>query len=116
MRVIVGNDQLEEFMAAIWQESPGGKWTLLDPTGFPDEQTLHDLVAEAPNLLPLSGSPRLIVLAARCFSAAGMRTCLPSSRMAARSSSKRNCETIQSRGERSLPRYSLCRCAARHFG
>lgn len=31
-------------------------------TGFPDEKTLHDLVAAAPQLLPLSGSPRLIVL------------------------------------------------------
>ncbi|HEU0086448.1 MAG TPA: hypothetical protein VFQ77_02140 [Pseudonocardiaceae bacterium] len=49
-------------MTAIWQESPVGKWTLLTPTGFPDEKTLHDLVAEAPDLLPLSGSPRLIVL------------------------------------------------------
>ena len=32
------------------------------PTGFPDEKTLHYLVAAAPELLPLSGSPRLIVL------------------------------------------------------
>ena len=49
-------------MTAIWQESPAHEWTLLKPTGFPDEKTLHDLVAAAPELLPLSGSPRLIVL------------------------------------------------------
>lgn len=51
-------------MTAIWQESPAParEWTLLEPTGFPDEKTLHDLVAAAPELLPLSGSPRLIVL------------------------------------------------------
>lgn len=49
-------------MAAIWQQSPDGEWALLTPVGFPDEQTLHDLVAEAPSLLPLSGSPRLVVL------------------------------------------------------
>lgn len=49
-------------MTAIWQESPAHEWTLLEPTGFPDEKTLHDLVAAAPQLLPLSGSPRLIVL------------------------------------------------------
>lgn len=49
-------------MTAIWQESPAHEWTLLKPTGFPDEKTLHDLVAAAPELLPLSGSPRVIVL------------------------------------------------------
>jgi hypothetical protein len=49
-------------MTAIWQESPTHEWTLLKSTGFPDEKTLHDLVAAAPELLPLSGSPRLIVL------------------------------------------------------
>lgn len=49
-------------MTAIWQESPDGEWTLLTPTGFPDEKTLHDLVAKDPQLLPLSGSPRLIVI------------------------------------------------------
>ncbi|MGH3908066.1 MAG: hypothetical protein ACRDTE_28385 [Pseudonocardiaceae bacterium] len=49
-------------MTAIWQECPEGAWTLVQPTGFPDEKTLHDLVAAAPALLPLSGSPELIVL------------------------------------------------------
>jgi hypothetical protein len=35
---------------------------LLEPVGFPDEATLHKLVAEAPQVLPLAGSPRLVVL------------------------------------------------------
>jgi hypothetical protein len=30
---------------------------MLAPTGFPDEATLHGLVEEAPELLPLSGNP-----------------------------------------------------------
>jgi hypothetical protein len=51
-----------EVMTAIWQESPANEWTILEPTGFPDEKTLHDLAAAAPQLLPLSGSPRVIVL------------------------------------------------------
>lgn len=49
-------------MTAMWQENPAGSWQLLAPTGFADEKTLHDLVAAAPALLPLSGSPRLVVL------------------------------------------------------
>lgn len=48
-------------MTAIWQ-SQDGRWTPLTPAGFPDEKTLHDLVAKDPQLLPLSGSPRLIVI------------------------------------------------------
>jgi hypothetical protein len=35
---------------------------LLTPTAFPLEADLHDLVVEEPNLLPLSGSPRLTIL------------------------------------------------------
>src|SRR5215216_636908 len=48
-------------MAAIWQ-SDGTGWRLLAPTGFPDEQTLHDLVEETPQILPLAGDPRLVVV------------------------------------------------------
>lgn len=48
-------------MTAIWR-SQGDGWTRLTPAGFPDEKTLHDLVAKDPQLLPLSGSPRLIVI------------------------------------------------------
>lgn len=34
----------------------------LQPTGFPDEATLHALVAREPQLLPLSGAPQIAVL------------------------------------------------------
>ena len=32
------------------------------PVGFPDEATLHTLVEEAPQLLPLAGSPQLTIV------------------------------------------------------
>jgi alkylated DNA nucleotide flippase Atl1 len=48
-------------MTAVWQNAGEG-WRLLPPAGFPDEAALHGLVEEAPELLPLSGSPRLTVL------------------------------------------------------
>ena len=48
-------------MTAIWQNDGSG-WHLLTPTGFPNEATLHTLVEQAPHLLPLAGTPRLIVL------------------------------------------------------
>lgn len=48
-------------MTAIWQKT-GSKWGTLSPSGFPDEAALHGLVEEAPELLPLSGSPRLAVV------------------------------------------------------
>src|SRR2546421_3159759 len=48
-------------MTAVWHND-GIDWRLLSPTGFPDEATLHNLVEKAPHLLPLAGTPRLIVL------------------------------------------------------
>jgi hypothetical protein len=48
-------------MTAIWQNDGTG-WRLLAPTGFPIEQTLHDLVEETPQILPLAGDPRLVVV------------------------------------------------------
>lgn len=48
-------------MTAIWQNDGTG-WRLSAPVGFPDEQTLHDLVEEAPQILPLAGNPRLVVV------------------------------------------------------
>lgn len=48
-------------MTAIWQNDDSG-WHLLSPQGFPNEATLHTLVENAPHLLPLAGTPRLIVL------------------------------------------------------
>jgi hypothetical protein len=48
-------------MSAIWKRDESG-WKLLSPSGFPDEETLHSLVEQAPNMLPLAGSPRLTVV------------------------------------------------------
>lgn len=48
-------------MTAIWRND-GRDWTLLAPSRFPDEATLHRLIEEAPHLLPLAGSPQLIVV------------------------------------------------------
>jgi hypothetical protein len=48
-------------MAAIWSDNGKG-WELLSPAGFPDEDTLHTLVEEAPHLLPLAGAPDLVVV------------------------------------------------------
>ncbi len=49
-------------MAAIWSTDPSGTWRLLPKSGFPDEATLHTLVEQAPQLMPLAGSPRLAVV------------------------------------------------------
>ncbi len=48
-------------MTAIWSDTPDG-WRLLSPIGFADEAALHTLVEQSPDLLPLSGSPRLAVV------------------------------------------------------
>lgn len=48
-------------MTAIWSKS-GPKWSLVAPVGFPKEAELHTMVEEAPQLLPLAGSPSLTVL------------------------------------------------------
>jgi len=47
-------------MTAIWQNDESG-WHLLSPTGFANKEKLHSLVEKAPHLLPLAGTPRLIV-------------------------------------------------------
>lgn len=39
-----------------------GSWKLLAPSNYPCEKQLHDLVEEAPQLLPLSGSPALAIV------------------------------------------------------
>jgi hypothetical protein len=46
---------------AIWRRDEE-EWRPLLPSGFPAEEALHDLVEEAPNLLPLSGDPTLVIL------------------------------------------------------
>jgi hypothetical protein len=48
-------------VTAIYSEGPDG-WKLVTPQGFPNERALQELVAQAPDLLPLSGSPRVVVL------------------------------------------------------
>lgn len=49
-------------MTAIWGSGPGGQWHPLEPAAYPAEAALHDLVQDAPQMLPLAGSPRLTVL------------------------------------------------------
>lgn len=46
---------------AIWLNEEQN-WRQLEPIGFQDEKALHDLVEDAPHLLPLAGSPRLVVV------------------------------------------------------
>lgn len=48
-------------MTAIWRDDGSG-WRLLAPTGFPNEAALHSLVEQAPHILPLSGTPELIIV------------------------------------------------------
>ena len=48
-------------MTAIWQNDGSG-WRLLAPTGFPYEATLHSLVEQTPQILPVAGDPQLIVV------------------------------------------------------
>ena len=48
-------------MSAIWRNNGSG-WNLLAPTGFPNEAALHSLVEEAPQVLPLAGSPNLVIV------------------------------------------------------
>jgi hypothetical protein len=48
-------------MTAIWRNDGKG-WTLLNPSGFLYEKTLQDRIEEAPQLLPLSGNPHLIIV------------------------------------------------------
>jgi hypothetical protein len=48
-------------VTGIWSEQDG-KWRVLTPIGFEQEQELHDLVARTPDMLPLAGSARLGLL------------------------------------------------------
>ena len=48
-------------MTALWHNDGSG-WRALAPAGFPEEAALHALVEGAPQLLPLSGSPLLVVV------------------------------------------------------
>lgn len=48
-------------MTAIWQHANAG-WQLLLPSGFPSGAILHGLIEQAPHILPLAGTPQLVVL------------------------------------------------------
>jgi hypothetical protein len=48
-------------VTSIWVQD-SERWKLLAPVGFPDEAALHQLIESAPELLPLAGAPRLVVL------------------------------------------------------
>jgi hypothetical protein len=48
-------------MSAIWHNGGDG-WRLLAPSGFPAENALHSLVEQEPQILPLAGSPNLVIL------------------------------------------------------
>jgi hypothetical protein len=49
-------------VTAIWATNPDGHWQPLPPTAYLAEAELHDLVKDAPQLLPLAGNPHLTVL------------------------------------------------------
>ncbi|GAA0522531.1 hypothetical protein GCM10011581_34130 [Saccharopolyspora subtropica] len=49
-------------MPAIWTCDENGRWGFLTPSEYPAERVLHDLVKQAPQMLPLAGAPRLTVL------------------------------------------------------
>lgn len=53
--------RLVTMSTALWQNT-GNRWAHLEATGFDDEKALHDLVADAPELIPLSGSPDVVVV------------------------------------------------------
>lgn len=48
-------------LPGIWTQDDEG-WKLSRPEGFPDEATLHGLIEETPEMLPLSGAPALLIL------------------------------------------------------
>lgn len=48
-------------VSGIWTRNQEG-WQLSRPEGFPDEATLHGLIEDTPEMLPLAGAPALLVL------------------------------------------------------
>lgn len=48
-------------MSGIWSETEQG-WRPLSPVGFSQERELHELIYRNPGMLPLAGSPRLVIL------------------------------------------------------
>ncbi|MDE0528981.1 MAG: hypothetical protein OXH85_09900 [Truepera sp.] len=58
-------------MAGIWINS-GAEWELGSPQVFQEEKTLHHLIQENPQLLPLAGSPHLMVLGSQIRLGSGL--------------------------------------------
>ncbi len=53
-------------MTGIWtNDGDGSDWKLTVTTGFPKEEKLHELIQDAPGMLPLVGTPRLPFWAAK---------------------------------------------------
>ena len=48
-------------ISGVWTQNDEG-WKLSRPEGFPDEATLHRLIEQTPEMLPLSGAPPLLIL------------------------------------------------------
>ena len=48
-------------MTGIWTQDSEG-WKMSPPEGFVDEAALHDLIEQTPEMLPLSGTPTLLIL------------------------------------------------------
>jgi hypothetical protein len=57
-------------MSAIWRRD-ADEWRPLLASNFANEEALHDLVEEAPHLLPLSGDPTLVVVGREVASGSG---------------------------------------------
>jgi hypothetical protein len=53
-------------MTLMWGKL-GESWQLLSPQGYPDEMTLHNLISKAPQMLPLSGGPRLTIVGSEVY-------------------------------------------------
>ncbi|TCN42914.1 hypothetical protein EV644_102450 [Kribbella orskensis] len=49
-------------MSGVWGKSDEGRWRPLEATGFVSEVDLHDLIEQAPDMLPLAGRPTLAVV------------------------------------------------------
>ena len=57
-------------MTAIWHND-GLKWKLLSPNAYPDEKTLHTLVANSVHILPLAGSPTTVIVGSEVLLGSG---------------------------------------------
>jgi hypothetical protein len=49
-------------MPSIWISKDNSKWSQLEPSPYDLEATLHERVAMTPEMLPLSGQPRLVTI------------------------------------------------------